>query len=286
MLRFVVSGTPVNAAVILDPIRYREQDGTGDLYCTIPLRGYRALEADTVQSSQTGNANRSAEAEPERSDTYTVQAGDTLGAICRRFYGDFSLYGRLAAANGLMTYLGHRELQATAALPPPAEVERPELTRGEYLRLLSTARVLEKERLYLLVKVFGSTGLSVGELPRLTAEALDGRGPSPVRLPPPLAEELRGYAARQGITAGPVFRSRNGQPIRRTQVTGEIRSLCRDARVPEEKGNPRCLRRLWQETQDAIRVSVDQLVVQAFDQMMEAEQFSVGWDAGKGVGMM
>lgn len=57
-------------------------------------------------------------------------------------------------------------------------------------------------------------------------------------------------------------------------------------RVPEEKGNPRCLRRLWQETQDAIRVSVDQLVVQAFDQMMEAEQFSVGWDAGKGVGMM
>ena len=164
--------------------------------------------------------------------------------------------------------------------------ERPELTRGEYLRLLSTARVLEKERLYLLVKVFGSTGLSVGELPRLTAEALDGRGPSPVRLPPPLAEELRGYAARQGITAGPVFRSRNGQPMRRTQVTGEIRSLCRDARVPEEKGNPRCLRRLWQKTQDAIRISVDQLVVQAFDQMMEAEQFSVGWDAGKGVGMM
>ena len=101
VLRFVVSGTPVNAAVLLDPIRYREQDGTGDLYCTIPLRGYRALEADTVQSSQTGNANRSAEAEPERSDTYTVQAGDTLGAICRRFYGDFSLYGRLAAANGI-----------------------------------------------------------------------------------------------------------------------------------------------------------------------------------------
>ena len=108
----------------------------------------------------------------------------------------------------------------------------------------------------------------------------------PPELPPPLAEELRGYAARQGITAGPVFRSRNGQPMRRTQVTGEIRSLCRDARVPEEKGNPRCLRRLWQKTQDAIRISVDQLVVQAFDQMMEAEQFSVGWDAGKGVGMM
>lgn len=117
-------------------------------------------------------------------------------------------------------------------------------------------------------------------------ETLEDQGYLPRTINVRLAEELRGYAARQGITAGPVFRSRNGQPMRRTQVTGEIRSLCRDARVPEEKGNPRCLRRLWQKTQDAIRISVDQLVVQAFDQMMEAEQFSVGWDAGKGVGMM
>ena len=126
----------------------------------------------------------------------------------------------------------------------------------------------------------------MGELPRLTAEALDGREASPVRLPPPLGAELRDYAARQGITAGPVFRGRNGRPMRRTQVTGEIRSLCRDARVPEEKGNPRCLRRLWQETQAAIRANVDQLVAQAFDQMLELEQSSIGWDAGKGVGVM
>ena len=41
------------------------------------------------------------EAEPERAETYTVAAGDTLSAICRRFYGDATLYGRLAAANGI-----------------------------------------------------------------------------------------------------------------------------------------------------------------------------------------
>ena len=101
VLRFVVSGTPVNAAVLLDPIRYREQDGTGDLYCTIPLRGYRALAVETTESRQTGNGARTVEAEPERAETYTVAAGDTLSAICRRFYGDASLYGRLAAANGI-----------------------------------------------------------------------------------------------------------------------------------------------------------------------------------------
>ena len=101
VLRFVVSGTPVNAAVLLDPIRYREQDGTGDLYCTIPLRGYRALAVETTESRQTGNGARTVEAEPERAETYTVAAGDTLSAICRRFYGDATLYGRLAAANGI-----------------------------------------------------------------------------------------------------------------------------------------------------------------------------------------
>ena len=101
VLRFVVSGTPVNAAVLLDPIRYREQDGTGDLYCTIPLRGYRALAAETTESRRTGNGARTVEAEPERAETYTVAAGDTLSAICRRFYGDATLYGRLAAANGI-----------------------------------------------------------------------------------------------------------------------------------------------------------------------------------------
>ena len=72
VLRFVVSGTPVNAAVLLDPIRYREQDGTGDLYCTIPLRGYRALAAETTESRRTGNGARTVEAEPERAETYTV----------------------------------------------------------------------------------------------------------------------------------------------------------------------------------------------------------------------
>ena len=81
VLRFVVSGTPVNAAVLLDPIRYREQDGTGDLYCTIPLRGYRALAVETTESRQTGNGARTVEAEPERAETYTVVAGDTLSAI-------------------------------------------------------------------------------------------------------------------------------------------------------------------------------------------------------------
>ncbi|MPM11555.1 hypothetical protein SDC9_57901 [bioreactor metagenome] len=100
VLRFIVSDTPVNAAVILDPIVYREKGGTNDITCTIPMRGYRELTAEETESV-TGNAARAVETEPTRQSTYVVQSGDTLAGICRRFYGNSSLYVKLAAANGI-----------------------------------------------------------------------------------------------------------------------------------------------------------------------------------------
>ena len=101
VLRFIISGTDVNESVILDPIRYRERDGTGDIYCTIPLRGYRELAAVTEEVTASGNNARAVDGATVTQTTYTVQSGDTLSAIARRFYGDASLYGKLAAANGI-----------------------------------------------------------------------------------------------------------------------------------------------------------------------------------------
>lgn len=100
-LRFIISDTDVNESVILDPIRYREQDGTGDIYCTIPLRGYRELAAVTEEVTASGNNARAVDGVTVTQTTYTVQPGDTLSAIARKFYGDASLYGKLAAANGI-----------------------------------------------------------------------------------------------------------------------------------------------------------------------------------------
>ena len=176
-------------------------------------------------------------------------------------YSPRTVNARISAANGLVSFLGRRDLQFVGAL----EVEdvQPELTRTEYLRLLTTARALDKERLYLLVKLFGCTGIPVQELPRVTV--------------------LLAYARREGTASGPVFHTKSGKPLGRTAVTDSIKQLCRDARVPEEKANPRCLKRLWQSTQDGIRAQIDLLVEQACDRLMETEQFAVGWDADKGV---
>lgn len=218
-------------------------------------------------------------------------AADTLelwrAALLREGYSPGTANTHVSAANGLLAYLGRRDLQLIGQLDTEGEIQ-PELSRTEYLRLLATARNLGRERTYLMVKVFALTGIRVSELNRVTVRAVeegrvltacDGRAQY-VLIPACLRKELTVYLRRVGITAGPVFVTRSGHPMRRTQVSGEIRTLCRDARVDGDKSNPRCLRRLYQVTQERIRDSVQILAEQAHERMLEEEQLTVGWEQG------
>ena len=197
-------------------------------------------------------------------------------------YSPRTVNTRLSVANHLVAFLGRRELQTRGTLQI-GEGGTPELTRREDLRLLSTARILGKERIYLLVKLFGSTDLAVGDLGQLTVEALRGEEACPARLPDFLRRELLDYARRESITSGPVFCTKRGKPLGRTAVTDSMKQLCRDARVAEEKANPRCLKHLWQTTQDGFRAQLDRMVEQAWDCLLETEQMSIGWNSSKGV---
>lgn len=193
----------------------------------------------------------------------------------------------IAAANGYLDYLHARELQLTDALKGDRKPQ-PELTRNEYLRLLSTARTLGRERVYLLVKVFGNTNLPVHDLEKLTLEAAQagmlsiGSGCSReiIRLPESICRELLDYAKRQKIQSGPIFRTRDGEPMRRSNATISIRQLCVAAGVPEKKGSPRCLRKLYQTTREGIERSISLLVDQAQERLLEEEQLTVGWGNG------
>lgn len=78
-----------------------------------------------------------------------------------------------------MEYMGRRDLQLVGQLEADKGLQ-PELSRVEYLRLLQAARILEKERTYLLVKIFALAGIRVGELPQVTVERVRaGRLPGP-----------------------------------------------------------------------------------------------------------
>lgn len=151
----------------------------------------------------------------------------------------------ISAANNFLAWLGRRDLRLTDMMELPDRA-LPELTRKEYLRLLQTARNLENERSYLLIKVFATTGLNVQELSKLTVESVrEGRlivSPNGskrlIRLPACLQSELSHYIRCNQIADGPVFRTRGGVALCRSVVTKYIRDLCHDARVDENQREP------------------------------------------------
>lgn len=206
-------------------------------------------------------------------------------ALLEKGYAIRTVNACICEANGLLAWMDLREYQLPGQLPLEDDVQ-PELTRTEYLRLLSAAKTLGKERVYLLVKVFACTGLSLQELPRLTVEAvrenrlvITANGVRQiVQIPAALRDDLTGYIQRNGLSDGPVFVSRNGKALNRTAVTGTIQALARDARVLPEKCNPRCLRKLYQSTMSGIEASVRLLVEQTYERLLEQEQLTVGWE--------
>lgn len=213
-------------------------------------------------------------------------------AMLKQGYTPRTVNVRLASANGFLDYLGLRDYQLPMQLKPTEDDIQPELTRNEYLRLLSVARTLDKGRTYFMVKVFAILGLTVHDLPKLTAEAVEkgvfttsaNRSRQIIHIPNCLQAELLGYLQREGIRSGPVFCTRNGKPICRAAVTACIQQLSRDARVAPEKCNPRCLRKLCQSTRAGVQQSISLLVEQALDRMLEQEQITIGWEEVNGHG--
>ena len=192
---------------------------------------------------------------------------------------------RISAANSYVAYMGHVEYQLRDTLEAEKAVA-PELTRGEYIHLLQTAQLLQRERVYLLVKLFANADLPVQELPKITLEAAqmgqavigEGKSRRIVRLPRCLCRELVDYAGRSGIKEGPLFLTRDRTPMDRTSVTSSIRELCAAAKIPVEKGSPRCLRRLYLAGRKAIEDNIAMLVEQALERQTEEEQLSVAWE--------
>ena len=215
---------------------------------------------------------------------------DTLSrwraSLLDRGYTPRTVNARISAANSYLAFCGRRDLQLMRQL----RVEKyhaPELSRVEYLRLLQTARLMNRERLYLLIKLFGTTGLPVQGLQQVTVETVQdgvirkasGGKQHEYHLPACLREEILDYAWRNGIRSGQVFLTSTGKPLRRTNVADSIRRLCHDAQVPEEKGNPRCLQQMYRSTQAHILQTISQLVQQTYNHLLENEQLAVGWTA-------
>lgn len=108
-------------------------------------------------------------------------------------------------------------------------------------------------RIALLLQTICATGIRVSELSAITVEAAH-KGVAVVRckgklrrvlLPSRLQSKLLRYARRRRIAYGPVFVTRTGQPLDRSNIWREMKSLCRDAGVESGKVFPHNLRHLF-----------------------------------------
>ena len=128
-----------------------------------------------------------------------------------------------------------------------------ELSYPEYLRLVEAADTLHNPRLCLILQTIASTGIRISELRAVTVEAVrtqhaDVRSKGKIRtvfLPGKLCRKLRQYIRQRGLTSGPVFVTKSGRPVDRSNIWTEMKRLCAQAGVSPCKVFPHNLRHLF-----------------------------------------
>lgn len=167
-----------------------------------------------------------------------------------------SINSMLASVNCLLSWLGLEECKVRS-MKRQRQIycaENKELSKTEYLRLLQAAE--EKPQLCLLLKTICGTGIRISELKYFTVETvkrgevcIQCKGKNRVVLMPgTLRKQLLQYAKKNRIGSGPVFITRTGRPLNRSNVWKQMKRLCEKAGVQASKVFPHNLRKLFART--------------------------------------
>ena len=175
--------------------------------------------------------------------------------LLQKRYQARTVNGKLSAINAYLSFSGNEDckvrflkVQHNAFIDADRELEE-----QEYKRLLFTAKNQKDERLYYILLTLSGTGIRVGELKYITAEAVYAGGSEitlkgknrKILLSGELKDKLAEYMECQNIRTGPLFRTRNGNPVDRSNICHEMKKLCIEADVSESKVFPHNLRHLF-----------------------------------------
>lgn len=162
---------------------------------------------------------------------------------------------KLCAVHSYLAFLGREECRVKAVRVQRRMFRDParELSREEYLRLVDAAREKGDRRLFLLLQTLCATGIRISELRFVTVEGVRDNCASVtakaktrrIFLPLELRQALLEYARSCGVAQGPVFVSRNGNPLDRSNVFHDMKALCEHAGVERGKVFPHNLRHLF-----------------------------------------
>ena len=170
-------------------------------------------------------------------------------------YASSSVNTKINATNSWLRFVGSGEnALSTCRIQRRIFLDEDSLlNRDDYRRLVETARNRGKERTALAIMTIGMTGIRIGELQYITAEAVEHgfarinfkAKERVILIPEKLRTELIGYCGKHDIKSGSIFITRNGRPVNRKNIWAEMKALCIKAGVTPEKAHPHNLRHLF-----------------------------------------
>lgn len=173
-------------------------------------------------------------------------------------YKSGSINSFLAAANCFFQFMGWNDLkvktikvQKRAFMP-----NNRDLSKEEYKKLVDAAEKSGKIQLAMIIQTICAIGLRVSELAFITVKSVNEgtvivycKGKErQILIPKALQTRLLYYIHKNGTRQGAVFCTRNGNPVNRSNIWREMKSLCKDAGVEQEKVFPHNLRHLFAKT--------------------------------------
>lgn len=128
--------------------------------------------------------------------------------------------------------------------------------RQDYVKLVRSAKAAGNLRLAMIILTLACTGARISELIHFQVDTLRSgmvqiynKGKSRIILmPDDLRRELLVYAQKSGIKKGPLFQTRNGRPVNRSNIWREMKALGERTDVDEEKVFPHNFRHLFART--------------------------------------
>lgn len=182
-------------------------------------------------------------------------------------YAVRSINSMLASLNSLLDFFGWSDCKVkNVKMQHQAYCEEEkELTKAEYLRLLNAAK--DRPQLRLVLETICGTGIRVSELRYFTVEAVKSgtvvvnckSKNRMILLPGKLKKLLLCYARRNDIRSGAIFITRNGNPLNRSNIWAQMKSLCEAAGVKKSKVFPHNLRKLFARTFYGIEKDITKL---------------------------
>lgn len=193
---------------------------------------------------------------------------DYKSHLCDK-YAPASVNATLSSLNSYFEFCGRTDLKVKN-LKIQRQVfvkEEKELNKQEYEHLLEAAKRKGNQRLYLLMQTICSTGIRVSEVKYITVDAIS-RGYAEINckgkyrhifLPKALCSTLKKYVREKGIKKGPVFITKSGNPLDRSNIWSDMKKLCKSAGVNEKKVFPHNLRHLFARTYYSIQKDIVRL---------------------------